>query len=31
MGYKGEIWVEDSFQGDSSKGSNFIITIPEVE
>lgn len=31
MGYKGEIWVEDRVQGDYSKGSNFIVTIPEVK
>jgi len=28
--YNGEIWVEDKIQGDYSKGSNFIIIIPEV-
>lgn len=28
--YNGEIWVEDKVQGDYSKGSNFIIIIPEV-
>ncbi len=28
--YKGEIWVEDRVKGDYSKGSNFIILIPEV-
>lgn len=27
--YKGEIWVEDRIEGDSSIGSNFIIKIPE--
>ncbi len=28
--YNGEIWMEDKIQGDYSKGSNFIIIIPEV-
>jgi len=28
--YNGEIWVEDRIEGDYSKGSNFIILIPEV-
>ncbi len=28
--YSGHIWVEDRVQGDYSKGSNFIILIPEV-
>ena len=28
--YNGHIWVEDKVQGNSSKGSNFIILIPEV-
>ncbi|MFX1256923.1 MAG: PAS domain S-box protein [Promethearchaeota archaeon] len=28
--YSGKIWVEDKIQGDPSKGSNFIILIPEV-
>ena len=27
--YNGQIWVEDKIQGDHSKGSNFIISIPE--
>jgi len=27
--YNGQIWVEDKVQGDHSKGSNFIIFIPE--
>ena len=27
--YKGKIWVEDRIQGDYSKGSNFIVLIPE--
>ena len=27
--YKGQIWVEDKIEGDFSKGSNFIIEIPE--
>lgn len=28
--YEGHIWVEDKVKGDRSKGSNFIILIPEV-
>ena len=28
--YKGEIWVEDRVKGDYSKGSNFIVLIPEA-
>jgi len=28
--YNGHIWVEDKIKGDPSKGSNFIILIPEV-
>jgi signal transduction histidine kinase len=28
--YRGQIWVEDRVKGDYSKGSNFIILIPEV-
>ena len=28
--YKGHIWVEDKVPGDYSKGSNFVILIPEV-
>ena len=28
--YKGMIWVEDKIEGDYTKGSNFIILIPEV-
>ncbi len=28
--YEGEIWVEDKVKGDYSKGSNFILLIPEV-
>ena len=27
--YNGKIWVEDRIKGDSSKGSNFILLIPE--
>jgi len=27
--YKGQIWVEDKIKGDFTKGSNFIILIPE--
>jgi len=29
-GYNGEIWVEDRIQGDYTKGSNFVILIPEA-
>ncbi|MCK4687133.1 MAG: PAS domain-containing sensor histidine kinase [Candidatus Lokiarchaeota archaeon] len=29
--YNGQIWVEDKVQGDYSKGSNFIVLIPEAE
>ncbi|MFW9882368.1 MAG: PAS domain S-box protein, partial [Candidatus Thorarchaeota archaeon] len=29
--YKGEIWVEDRVKGDFSKGSNFILLIPETK
>jgi len=29
--YNGKIWVEDRVKGDRSKGSNFIILIPEVD
>jgi len=28
--YNGQIWVEDRVEGDYSKGSNFILLIPEV-
>jgi PAS domain S-box-containing protein len=28
--YKGEIWVQDKIDGDYSKGSNFVILLPEV-
>jgi PAS domain S-box-containing protein len=28
--YKGEIWVENKIVGDHSKGSNFVILLPEV-
>jgi len=28
--YTGEIWVEDRIKGDHTKGSNFILLIPEV-
>ena len=28
--YNGEIWVEDKIKGDYTKGTNFIILIPEV-
>ena len=27
--YNGKIWVEDRMKGDYSKGSNFILLIPE--
>ena len=26
----GKIWIEDSIKGDSSKGSNFILVIPQT-
>ncbi len=29
--YKGKIWMEDRIKGDYSKGSNFIILIPEIK
>ncbi|MHA1488834.1 MAG: PAS domain S-box protein [Promethearchaeota archaeon] len=29
--YNGEIWVENRIKGDHSKGSNFILLIPEVD
>ncbi len=29
--YKGKIWVEDRIKGDHSKGSNFIVLIPEAK
>lgn len=29
--YKGKIWVQDRIKGDHSKGSNFIVIIPEVK
>ena len=29
--YNGKIWVEDRVKGDRSKGSNFVILIPEVD
>ncbi|MHA2005850.1 MAG: PAS domain S-box protein [Promethearchaeota archaeon] len=28
--YKGKIWVEDKVEGDYSKGSNFVLLIPEA-
>ncbi len=28
--YKGEIWIEDNVKGDRTKGSNFVLLIPEV-
>jgi len=28
--YQGDIWVEDRVKGDHSKGSNFVLLIPEV-
>jgi len=28
--YHGKIWVEDRVKGAQSKGSNFIVLIPEV-
>ena len=29
--YNGKIWVEDRVKGDRSKGSNFVVLIPEVD
>ena len=29
--YNGQIWVEDRVRGDYSKGSNFVLLIPEAE
>ena len=29
--YNGKIWVEDKVKGDYTKGSNFIILIPEAD
>jgi len=29
--YNGKIWVEDRVKGDYSKGSNFVLLIPEVD
>jgi len=29
--YKGKIWVEDRIKGDHTKGSNFIVLIPEAK
>jgi len=29
--YNGKIWVEDRVRGDRSKGSNFVLLIPEVD
>ncbi len=28
--YKGDIWIEDKVKGDYTKGSNFVLLIPEV-
>ena len=28
--YEGKIWVEDKVKGDYTKGSNFILLIPET-
>ncbi|MFX1268241.1 MAG: PAS domain S-box protein [Promethearchaeota archaeon] len=28
--YKGQIWIEDKVKGDYTKGSNFVVLIPEV-
>jgi len=27
--YKGKVWVEDKIKGDYSKGSNFVVLLPE--
>jgi len=29
--YNGKLWVQDRFKGDYTKGSNFILLIPEIE
>ncbi len=29
--YNGKVWVEDRVKGDRSKGSNFVLVIPEVD
>ncbi|MBY9007434.1 MAG: PAS domain S-box protein [Candidatus Lokiarchaeota archaeon] len=29
--YNGKIWVEDRIEGDSTKGSNFVLLIPELK
>ncbi len=29
--YNGKIWIEDKIKGDYTKGSNFIILIPEIK
>ena len=29
--YEGKIWVEDKIEGDYTKGSNFIVLLPEIE
>ncbi|TFG15169.1 MAG: PAS domain-containing sensor histidine kinase [Promethearchaeota archaeon] len=29
--YKGQIWVEDKVKGDYSKGSNFVLMLPEAD
>jgi len=29
--YHGQIWVEDRVKGDSTRGSNFVLLIPEVK
>ena len=29
--FNGKIWVEDKIKGDYTKGSNFIILIPEIK
>jgi signal transduction histidine kinase len=31
LSYNGKIWIEDRIEGDYTKGSNFVILIPEVE
>ena len=30
LNYEGEIWVENNVKGDYTKGSNFILLIPEA-
>ncbi len=29
--YHGKVWVEDRIQGDHTKGSRFVVTLPAIE